>query len=193
MVSLCQSPIEERWQEFLWMHLDDRCKVRQQVECRTIGGLFFIDFVVDGPDKSVAFECDGKEFHDAYRDEWRDACLLGGKHIPEMIRLRGIDIYRHVQDCLYMVSAWHPWMISERSKVVLSKQAKDETLAAAELDFPCGAWVTLDRNRIGEPIDWIFVRRYGVEGREMWQEYYQFVAQNQGLQLDAIIEKWKAK
>lgn len=46
----------------------------------------------------IGIECDGKKFHNASRDEWRDAMILGGEHLDVIYRLRGSDINFYIED-----------------------------------------------------------------------------------------------
>jgi hypothetical protein len=64
------SPIEDRFAENLVKYLRDDVDLSTQVECKTICGDFHLDFLItSGNGAKVAIECDGKEFHDSYRDE----------------------------------------------------------------------------------------------------------------------------
>jgi hypothetical protein len=74
----------------------------------------------------VGIECDGKEFHEPSRDEWRDAMILGGNHLDALYRIRGSDITYHLDDLLYLLSVLEPSIFSERAtsnlKVLASRE-----------------------------------------------------------------------
>lgn len=114
------SPIEDLfvWNFAKYAHEDVQLKC--QVPVNTICGLFVIDFVAYSPKIGrIAFECDGKEFHSASRDEWRDAMILGKEAVDVIYRLRGCDIYYHINDLLFLISQLEPSITSERGEINL--------------------------------------------------------------------------
>jgi len=84
------SPLEDIFAFNIVKYLDHGVSFRPQVEVNTICEVFRVDFMVQAPGgKKIVFECDGKEFHDAFRDEWRDAMILGAGEADIIYRLRG--------------------------------------------------------------------------------------------------------
>ncbi len=78
---------------FAWnisKYLSKDTTVLKQVPISTIGGNFVLDFVLVNLslNNKIVVECDGKEFHDANRDKWRDATLLGSGYAEVIYRIR---------------------------------------------------------------------------------------------------------
>ena len=100
--------------------------LEKQVEVKTICGDFRLDFVATAvAGRQVAYECDGAEFHEQQRDEWRDAMILGANAVDSIIRLRGSDLTYHLDDVLWLLSKWDPDMFSDRSQKILFQLASD--------------------------------------------------------------------
>lgn len=99
-----ESPIEEgfaRQAAYLWA---DKTRVYKQFPVSTRYGLFRLDFALEVHSWRVGIECDGKEFHDRERDTYRDAAILGSRAVDEILRFRGVDLYRCPDDCLCILS-----------------------------------------------------------------------------------------
>lgn len=114
------SPIEETfaWNAIKYVRPDT--SLHKQYDISTKRGGFRLDFVLERNGRRVAFECDGKEFHDAYRDEWRDAITLGEGHVEVVYRLRGRDIHFHISEILYVVAHWESDLFTEAGRLNLS-------------------------------------------------------------------------
>ena len=69
------SPLEAQLAYFLPKYIEDAAKFFKQYEVETPRGTFRLDFLVDSPKGKFGFECDGKDFHDYYRDMFRDALI----------------------------------------------------------------------------------------------------------------------
>jgi len=88
-----------------------------QHEVSTICGKFILDFLAVSKDgQRIGIECDGKEFHEHERDEFRDAVILGDFPIDSIYRFRGKDIYFSPHDCLYVMLCLDPDLFSVRGK-----------------------------------------------------------------------------
>lgn len=74
------SPIEDAFAYYFVMkYAAEDVDLTTQVEASTICGKFRLDFVLCAREGFRAgVECDGKDFHNPSRDEWRDAMILGG-------------------------------------------------------------------------------------------------------------------
>ncbi len=118
-----ESPIEEDFSHEAIKFLREDLLLQEQVTVRTPCGNFRLDFVVEDLNRRVAFECDGKKFHDAFRDEFRDFLILNAKHVDVIYRIPGSLIYSHIHDVLYQLSRIERGLFSERSKEVLSRLA----------------------------------------------------------------------
>jgi hypothetical protein len=121
------SPIEDTFAKFAAKYLSQDVTMNTQVEITTICGQFRLDFVVISPNgKRTAFECDGKEFHEESRDEWRDAMILGSNSIDEIYRISGKEITYRIEDVFYALSLWSPWLFDDRQKYNLCRIATEE-------------------------------------------------------------------
>ena len=79
--------------------------------------------------RSVAFECDGIEYHDESRDEWRDAVILGATSLKAIFRFQGSALFYHMEDCLYLLAQWERHLFSERGYMNLERLASSTALA----------------------------------------------------------------
>lgn len=129
------SPLEDLFAYTIVKYLDRSVAFAPQVEVNTICGRFRLDFVAATPAWTVAFECDGAEFHGtsaaASRDEWRDAMILGTGQVDAIYRLPGAGLHHHLQDVLYLIAAVDPVLFDTRGHINLhmlaSPRARDHT------------------------------------------------------------------
>ena len=84
-----ESPIEEIFAWNMSKFLSEKIRLEKQVVIRTLWGNFRADFMITTDTEKIIFECDGKEYHNAGRDEWRDALILGSSDIDYVYRFRG--------------------------------------------------------------------------------------------------------
>jgi len=70
-----ESPLEDLFAWNAVKYLGETVAFDKQVEVDTICGKFRLDFLAVSPESRVAFECDGVEYHEPRRDEWRDAMI----------------------------------------------------------------------------------------------------------------------
>ena len=124
------SPIENDFAyHFANKYAADNINMIPQAEVSTLCGNFILDFLLcTSKGQRVGIECDGKEFHDAARDEWRDALILGENHVDVIYRVRGSDITYHIEDILYLLSRLEPDLFSQRGKINLERLATQEAL-----------------------------------------------------------------
>jgi very-short-patch-repair endonuclease len=196
------SPLEDIFAWNLAKYLKPDAKLHKQVEAATLAGTFRLDLVVEYKSEKIAFECDGKEFHGASRDEWRDAMILGDSHVNTIYRLRGSDVIYHTEDCLYVISCLEPRIFSERGLINLdtlasnsirnslrSKMNFDKNLAKGDrlivLDYfsDLGCFPPQFIKMVRE------TRHSPKEERAHWKYLYSYALKNKGLPLDALIEK----
>jgi hypothetical protein len=130
VVGPTDSPIEDLMFKSLVPLLSIDVKMDTQVEAQTHRGLFRLDIVLTLNAKRVAIECDGAEFHDGRRDEWRDACLMGDGMVDEIYRVRGEDIIYRMPDVLLVMARWMPALFSDRGR---NRIECDATGRAAEV------------------------------------------------------------
>lgn len=124
------SPIEDAFAYAITKYLADDVLLEKQVAVSTICGRFVVGFILSSPTiRRIGIECDGRDFHDAHGDEWRDATILGGKHVESIYRLRGADITYHLDDLLYIICRLEPEIFSNRGLVNLHTLASDDAKA----------------------------------------------------------------
>lgn len=113
------SPIEDIFAENLVKYLSENVRLDRQVEVSTEFGDFVLDFVCTAADRSVAFECDGRDYHDAERDEWRDAFIMATRTVSSIWRISGKNIFWQLERSLYLVSRDEPSLFGERGRINL--------------------------------------------------------------------------
>ena len=187
------SPIEDLFAYNIVKYLDPSAILHKQVEIKTVCGLFRIDFVIQTDSLKVAVECDGADYHDWNRDEWRDAMIMGTNTVDFMYRLRGTDIYRHAGDILYVISRNHPSLFSRRGLLNIASLANEgakEYHPTASLSF-----VTIRyQNENGKVYDSVEmdVRQRDIPSgtRQMWQSYFRRAMLKPGRTLDELIKEY---
>jgi hypothetical protein len=189
-----ESPLENLFYDQLLKRLPHGAPLEPQVPVPTLCDMFRLDMLATVQNRRIGLEVDGQEFHDEYRDEWRDAMILGDGQADEIIRFRGCDLTYHLDDCFYLLSKIQPRLFSERQAGVVERLASDRVrrFAEGETDWQCGAMVSYSG---GAFVD---IRRRTVEGlttgvgREFWAVYYRSAVERGGGQLDGMIERWRA-
>lgn len=178
-MSECESQLEA---DFLYdAKKYTHCDIAVQVPCPTPWGEFRVDFVFDITGEKVAVECDGKDFHDLVRDEWRDAAILGSGLVNEIVRLRGCDLYYRAEDCLFVLMQWHPRLFSDRGRINLGILA-DERVSSAEFidlhflrSLERGKFISIQRRTA--------CRNYG---RQYWRSLYEKLLARPSARLDDV-------
>jgi hypothetical protein len=154
---------------------------------------FIVDFVLrDSSDYRVGVECDGKKFHDASRDEWRDAMIIGENHLDAIYRLRGSDINYYIEDVLYLIAELEPSLFSPRAasnlKVLASPEVK-EICKGHDRD------IYLIHYKNEDDIGGFYVearRRIVPSGqRWFWQAVYRHAVSIGGGKLDAVMADFR--
>jgi len=121
------SPIEDRFALHYVKYASEEVDMAPQFEVATLCGHFIIDFVLTTSEGyRVGIECDGREYHDQSRDEWRDAMILGESHVDAIYRLRGSDITYYIEDILYLMAVLDPHLFSDRATENLKVLASTE-------------------------------------------------------------------
>lgn len=123
------SPIEDEFALNILKYINPEVDFRAQEIIDTTHGRFIIDFVIKiDKCRVIGIECDGKDFHDQYHDEWRDSIILDESDVTEIIRIPGTDIVYHLEDILYIISKWNPEIFSERGLLILPRIISDEAV-----------------------------------------------------------------
>lgn len=103
LIEQCESPIEVIFAEEARQWLAQT--LEPQVPVVTPYGTFRLDFVAG----DVAFECDGKEWHDdPDRDALRDVIVLATGRVQTIYRLQGKDIVHRCDDLMLALSDLEP-------------------------------------------------------------------------------------
>ena len=132
------SPLEDAFARQLVKHLDPSVRLHTQFEVSTICGTFRIDFVVETRSKKVGFECDGKEYHEVWRDECRDALILGSRGVDAIYHFPGAALTYHVNDCLWLATLCDPEIFGDGARGDLDHIASDDARRSAwRIDRGC--------------------------------------------------------
>lgn len=190
------SPLEDDFAYHLTKYLEPTIRLVPQFEVKTICGVFRIDFVAEGPMGLIGFECDGKQFHDDSRDEWRDAMILGSNGVEAIYRLRGTDLYYHIDDILYIVSRWNPELFSQRGLLNLQALVSDAVRTESEEYSKSIAFIRYQEDETQVPIDVIIRKRWLCPDRNRRQfldTAYSFACSIGGGNLDNVISQYRAQ
>ena len=100
-----ESVLEERFANVFLRFARKDVKMETQVTCKTLCGDFRPDFIItEQSGRKIAIECDGKDYHNEHRDEWRDAMLIGDDFVDEIYRIRGVDIKYNLNEILLIMT-----------------------------------------------------------------------------------------
>ncbi|RQO75564.1 hypothetical protein DBR43_09505 [Pedobacter sp. KBW06] len=195
-----ESPLEEIFIENLEKYLSPSISILPQYEIETIAGKFRLDFVIAFGETKIGLECDGKDFHDAFRDEWRDGLILDTGEIETIYRFRGKDIFYALEDCIYIIYKYDYRIFNNRYPhfcARLISQEIEEYFTIEESRFKKRESVMInydirnDDNVLTGQFSFFTLRRNrNVEGR--WQIFVKYVKTNPGLSLDQLIAQYKS-
>lgn len=184
-----ESPLEDIFAYHCQKHLQT-VKFDSQLEFKTHHGAFRVDFILVAENsKKVGVECDGRDFHEPFRDEFRDAILLGEGHLDTLYHFRGCDITYYPEDCIWLMSILDPELFSERGRLQLSRLHRLELNLSSRESY-------ILRNLPGEQkgVFWAFRRSVDVKsdanptGWPHWRALYQFAREHPLLNLDELIK-----
>lgn len=133
-----ESPIESLFVYQLVKYLAPETELSEQVTVATALGNFRPDFVLRLGNRSVALECDGRDFHRTAeamgRDNERDIAILGEGHFECIYRFTGTAIVNQIDECLFGLSVAEPKMFSERGRTNLATLAHVHDVDGFDLD-----------------------------------------------------------
>lgn len=185
------SPIEELFAYNIVKHLNISANLIKQYEVATICGVYRLDFIIEHENERIGFECDGREYHNWQRDKWRDAMILGTKAVDYIYRLRGTDLYRHVDDCLFLISQEHPYLFSERGLINLN------TLASSEIKDQLWRNTTSllsavykDEDGFLNERDLVMIDIRSNLYRDTWYKYFTWAQEKGGGKLEDLMESY---
>jgi hypothetical protein len=182
------SPIEEifAWHSTKYLRRD--VAVDTQVGVDTRQGQFRMDFVLIDRDERVAVECDGHDFHDPFRDEFRDAILLGEGHIQTIYHFRGCDLTYYPEDCLWLMSIRDSNLFSKQGRLNLNQLHK----LGIVYSLTSGESYIL-RGRVGEQpyFFWAFRRSIYLKSATPnwphWRTLFRLASKHPGYCLDELV------
>jgi very-short-patch-repair endonuclease len=188
------SPIEDSFAKFALKYFNQELKMDSQVVVKTICGKFRLDFVVtDAKGRKTVIECDGKEFHEGSRDEWRDAMILGSTDIDEIYRIRGSEINFRIEDVFYILSMWSPWLFDKRQaynmRCIATQELTQRSLSPTDTIFSVN-YVDSD-NQMN--CFYIEKRHKNIPKgkRQFWQSAFAYAQHVGGGNLDEVIAKFR--
>lgn len=187
------SPIEDLFAKHFLRYAAAGITFEPQYSVHTLCGTFIVDFlIVDAGGRRIGIECDGKDFHDLARDEWRDGMILGDVHIDAIYRFRGRDLHHAWEDVMYFLcsmepSVFDPW--APRNLHVLSSDEVRENARDPHREFY--AFGYRDREIAGDFT--AIARRQDLPAsrRSFWQAAYRFAVRIGGGPLDEVMQRFR--
>jgi len=189
-----ESPIEEIFARKCCRYLSREADFDCQVEVCTRHERFRVDFVLSRAHETIAVECDGHDFHNPLRDEFRDAVLLGEGHFTAVYHFRGCDITFYLEDCLWLMSVKFPALFSERGRHQL------DCLHELEIVPLLSQREAVILRKPADPFRRAWVFRRNIQQKlssnpywPYWRRLYEFAGRHPGLSLDQVISLWKKR
>lgn len=187
------SPIEDIFAHNYVKYSNEDGSMEAQVPVQTLCGRFILDFVLSTPDGTrIAVECDGQEFHEFCRDEWRDAMILGEGHVNAIYRIRGADLVHNIASVLYVMSVLDPLLFSNGGITNLRTLAP-HTLRKAKIERD-SSLIDFHQNDYGGLTRlWMYIRRIRVPNgeRRFWQTAYQHALTVGGGTLNDVMQSYR--
>jgi very-short-patch-repair endonuclease len=121
-----ESPIESAFLRCVSPLLRDDVAVVPQKGITSPWGVFRLDFVLERGALRVCVECDGAEFHEDGRDEWRDVMCISAGYVSDVFRFRGKDLYARPDDCVGGLAVELPELFSERGLHIALRRASED-------------------------------------------------------------------
>ena len=188
------SPIEDLFVRHYEKYAGPAVEFVAQKEVDTICGRFILDFLIkDEAGYRVGIECDGKEFHEESRDEWRDAMILGDGYVDVIYRLRGREINFYIEDILLLLAELEPTIFRDRAQANLGVLASPE-IKELEKDHSRDRYHFMYRNGDDKGFFRLEARRRSVPPgeRRFWQTAYSYAKEAGGGKLDDVIRNYRS-
>lgn len=187
------SPIEDEFAQVLVKVLRDDVRLVPQFPVRTRWGDFRFDFMLEAADGQhrIAIECDGREFHDQSRDEWRDAATLLDAPVNAVWRFRGTDIVWRCEDCVYLFGQRATRYCDQR-RVAMLESLISEATRRYRWQRGCRQWVEgIDPDDRRKHIEITRRRKVHLAGGDRFlSQIRPFMEAHPG-PLDSVIELWR--
>jgi very-short-patch-repair endonuclease len=186
-----ESPIEERLWAVLEPVISPDVRAETQVSVTTQWGVFRLDFMLQASTERVAIECDGAEFHDRRRDEWRDSAVLGTRGASTVYRLPGWAITHRPEDCLYFLARHDGWLFSDRGRNKVERSVSRDFAELCETRESAGEQIIAYRE-MPAFADWLSRRTVNRKG-QFWRELYRVLLRYPGRSLDEAMAAYDAE
>lgn len=187
------SPIEDHFAKQFLRYAAAGIAFEPQYTVHTLCGTFIVDFlIVDAAGRRIGIECDGKEFHDLSRDEWRDGMILGDAHIDAIYRFRGQDLHYAWEDVMYFLCSMEPSVFdpcAPRNLHVLSSDEVRENMQDLYQEFYSFRY--RDSEISGDFSAIVRQRVLPGNRRSFWQAAYRFAARIGGGPLDEVMQRFR--
>ena len=191
------SPIEDKFAYNFVKYAALDCSLVNQHPVETICGKFIIDFViVSNNGKHIGVECDGKDFHDASRDEWRDAMIIGDGHLDVIYRIKGEDITYQIENVLYLMANIDQTAFSDRALINLKILTSANSTKRSEnfnQNMPSVVVEIDDSNNLHCVLLDRRTKEISPGRRQFWMAAYKFASSIGGGDLDEVIMKYRNK
>jgi hypothetical protein len=192
-----ESPLEGAFEWDFAKYVGRGVKITPQVECLTMLGTFRLDFLITGKLR-VGIELDGEKFHDEWRDECRDAIILGEKHCDVIYRFKGKDIWHNTADMLYFMTKCDPWMFNDRIENLKTLSCRQQQ----EVDPDNETHLLFVSYFDDVPVEHfrstlVFRRARASKYRQHWRHLYEFALERKPTSLEQMLklkeEEWQEK
>jgi hypothetical protein len=182
-MSLSESPIEDEIERLLPKYIADDASISQQIPIEYRTSQFRIDFLITCGALRIAIECDGRQYHSAARDLFRDAYILGTTEIASIYRISGTDIWRWPETALHLISEDIPDIFSQRGRTNL--QTLSDARFAGEIykTYDYLSW-TDDNTRRSLTIS----KLTKLDADPFWKELYDFSMQHPSLSVEQLAD-----
>ena len=189
------SPIENKFAYNFVKYAAQDCSLIKQYPVDTICGKFIVDFVVIANNgKRIGVECDGKDFHDTSRDEWRDAMILGDDYLDVMYRIKGDDINYQIEIVLFLMAKVDSYMFTDCGRTNLNTLASTKSPKRCE-NFNPNSPSAVIQIEDSENLHCVLLERRNMDlssgERKFWVSAYKFASSIGGGNLDEVISKYR--
>ena len=193
------SPLEESFANAICKTLKSEIEIDTQVDIITQLGRFRADFVIISGNFKLLIELDGKEYHKGSYDIWRDAFILGEKHVDAILRFKGKDVVHNINECIYFISKLYPQLFTKRSIINLSVLIEPENIQSidskiSENEFECVDKFYLpiycnvdDRLELFPSIE-VTLQKQNSNG--FWKKFYDFAISIKSLSIEELNKKY---
>ena len=172
-------------------YLRDDAELEPNVVFSTCCGNFSVNFVVFVRHKPITgFQFTNKRFLMDSDEEWRDAMILGDRHLENIYSIPEIGIKRNIDDVLYAISQWNPNIFSARGLINLQNLASTPARKAKIAPNEPFIWIYYSPDPERDSL-WVEQRWIGLD--EHVDGLYRFAKSQFGKTLEEIRATYDAK